>query len=95
MIVLGITSYIFDEDVKMATIQHETLSSDRLMTTAEVMRLLNLSRTKIWTMVQKDGLPAFKFGGDYRYRESEILKWMEQFRVQNTKTDTNTNGNQQ
>lgn len=79
----------------MITTQQETPSSDRLMTTAEVMRLLNLSRTKIWTMVQYDGLPAFKFGGDYRYRESEILKWMEQFRVQNDKTLTTNNDNQQ
>ncbi len=54
---------------------------ETLMTTTELMAFLNLSRTKIWTMIQNDGLPAFKFGGDYRFRKSEILKWMEQYRT--------------
>ena len=54
---------------------------ETLMTTSDLMAFLNLSRTKIWTMIHKDGLPAFKFGGDYRFRKSEILKWMEQYRT--------------
>jgi excisionase family DNA binding protein len=57
---------------------------ETLMTTTEVMAFLNLSRTKIWTMIQNDGLPAFKFGGDYRFRKSEVLKWMEQYRTNGT-----------
>jgi len=56
---------------------------ETLMTTTELMAYLNLSRTKIWTMIQNEGLPAFKFGGDYRFRKSEILKWMEQYRIKN------------
>jgi len=58
---------------------------ETLMTTTELMAFLNLSRTKIWTMIQNDGLPAFKFGGDYRFRKSEILKWMEQYRTNTRK----------
>ena len=58
--------------------KEDTPSDETLMTTSEVMAFLNLSRTKVWTMIQHDGLPAFKFGGDYRFRKSEILKWMEQ-----------------
>jgi len=58
----------------------ETPPDDTLMTTTDLMAFLNLSRTKIWSMIQNDGLPAFKFGGDYRFRKSEILKWMEQYR---------------
>ena len=60
-----------------------TPPDETLMTTTELMAFLNLSRTKIWTMIQNEGLPAFKFGGDYRFRKSEILKWMEQYRIQN------------
>jgi len=59
----------------------DTPTDETLMTTTEVMAFLNLSRTKVWMMIQKDGLPAFKFGGDYRFRKSEVLKWMEQFRT--------------
>ena len=64
---------------------------DTLMTTSELMAFLNLSRTKIWTLIRNDGLPAFKFGGDYRFRKSEILKWMEQYRTNNAEsTQPNT-----
>ena len=55
---------------------------DELMTTKQLMSFLNLSRTKIWESVQYEGLPAFKIGGDYRYRKSEVLQWLERFRVQ-------------
>ncbi|MCL2625102.1 MAG: helix-turn-helix domain-containing protein [Planctomycetaceae bacterium] len=62
--------------------QKETVPSDEtLMTTSELMKFLNLSRTKIWAMIQNNGLPAFKFGGDYRFRKSEIIAWMERYRI--------------
>jgi excisionase family DNA binding protein len=67
---------------KTENIQQDCPPPDEtLMTTTEVMAFLNLSRTKIWTMIQNDGMPAFKFGGDYRFRKSEILIWMEQYRT--------------
>jgi hypothetical protein len=33
------------------------------------------------TLVQQGELPAFKLGGDYRYRRSEIVQWLERYRV--------------
>jgi excisionase family DNA binding protein len=54
---------------------------DELMTTRQLMEFLSLSRTKIWELVNKEQLPAFKIGGDYRYRRSEILVWLEKYRV--------------
>ena len=54
---------------------------DDLMTTKQVMVYLQLSRTKIWELVNKENFPAFKIGGDYRYRRSEIDAWMEGYRV--------------
>ncbi len=60
----------------------QPLPDDTLMTTTELMKFLNLSRTKIWTLIRNESLPAFKFGGDYRFRKSEILQWMEQYRTQ-------------
>jgi len=53
----------------------------RLLTTKELMSFLNLSRTKIWELVKKENLPAFKLGGDYRYRQSEVIVWLENYRV--------------
>lgn len=54
---------------------------DELMTTRQLMEFLSLSRTKIWELVNKEQLPAFKIGGDYRYRRSEVLVWLEKYRV--------------
>ena len=54
---------------------------DELMTTRQLMEFLGLSRTKIWELVNKEQLPAFKIGGDYRYRRTEVLEWLEKFRV--------------
>lgn len=51
------------------------------MTTRQLMEFLGLSRTKVWELVNKQQLPAFKMGGDYRYRRSEVIKWLERFRV--------------
>ena len=56
-------------------------ADDELLTTRELMAFLNLSRTKVWELVQQEQLPAFKLGGDYRYRRSEIVQWLERYRV--------------
>ena len=48
--------------------------NDELMTTRELMAFLKMSRTKVWELVQSSELPAFKLGGDYRYRRSERWK---------------------
>ena len=52
-----------------------------LMTTRDVMAFLNFSRTKVWELVQHEQLPGFKLGGDYRYRRSEVIQWLERYRV--------------
>ena len=61
--------------------QFDNQSEDRFMTTQELMKFLGLSRTKIWSLINSEGLPAFKLGGDYRYRMSEIVQWMENYRI--------------
>lgn len=63
------------------TPQPAASNPDKWMTTQEIMAYLSVSRTKLWQMVNNDGLPAFKMGGDYRYRKSEVDAWMERFRV--------------
>ena len=57
---------------------------ERLMTTRELMEFLNLSRTKIWSLINEEGMPAFKLGGDYRFRKSEIVAWLENYRVRSS-----------
>ncbi len=85
------TEPITEGDVGLETAGDPALTADRpkrsihwddeLMTTRQLMEFLGLSRTKIWELVNKEQLPAFKIGGDYRYRRSEVLEWLEKFRV--------------
>ena len=56
-------------------------TDQELMTTRDLMAFLHFSRTKIWALVQHEQLPAFKLGGDYRYRRSEVIQWRERYRV--------------
>jgi excisionase family DNA binding protein len=65
----------------------------QLLTTRELMSFLNLSRTKIWEMVKKENLPAFKLGGDYRYRRSEVIVWLENYRVTHGSDGTGSGNN--
>ena len=62
----------------------DTCWDDEIMTTKELMAFLKMSRTKVWGLVRSAGLPAFKLGGDYRYRRSEVLVWLERFRTENS-----------
>lgn len=58
-------------------------AGNELLTTRELMDYLQISRTKVWELVRDktNPIPAFKLGGDYRYRRSEVDAWMETLRV--------------
>lgn len=63
---------------------------ERLLNTRELMEFLNLSRTKVWDLVNNQGLPAFRVGGDYRYLRSEVLAWLQQYRVKTATENAKT-----
>jgi len=63
-------------------------ADERLLNTRELMEFMNLSRTKIWDLVNNHGLPAFRVGGDYRYLRSEVLAWLQQYRVRSGSQDS-------
>lgn len=69
------------DDTTPPELADTVLWDDEMLTTRELMAMLKLSRTKVWELVQKEGLPAFKIGGDYRYRRSEVLVWLERYRT--------------
>ena len=61
---------------------------ERLLNTRELMEFMNLSRSKVWDLVNNHGLPAYRVGGDYRYLRSEVLAWLQQYRVNATEEGT-------
>lgn len=55
--------------------------SDRLLTAAELAERLALSTSTILDWFEAGRLPGFKLGRVVRFRESEVLEWLEAQRV--------------
>jgi excisionase family DNA binding protein len=51
--------------------------TERLVTARELAELLGFSASTIVDWAEAGGLPAFKIGGRLRFRESEVLAWLE------------------
>jgi predicted DNA-binding transcriptional regulator AlpA len=57
------------------------------MTTAQVLKFLQIGRTKLWGLVRTGAISAYRIGdgpnGSLRYRREEIVNWLEKQRVPN------------
>jgi len=49
----------------------------RFLTLKQTAELLQLSTRTLLRMVKSNELPAFKVGGQWRVRESELTKWIQ------------------
>lgn len=49
----------------------------RLLTLEETAEILQISKRTLLRMIQKKEVPAFKVGGQWRIRESQFRKWVE------------------
>src|SRR5262245_30228091 len=56
-----------------------------LLTTEQVLSLLQIGRTKLWALVREEAFPAFRIGegrnSRLRYRRTDVLQWLERHRV--------------
>ena len=61
------------------------MSDLELLTTAQVLALLQIGRTKLWALVREEAFPAFRIGegrnSSLRYRRTDVLHWLERNRV--------------
>lgn len=55
--------------------------SERLLTAAELAELLALSTSTVLDWFEASRLPGFKLGRVVRFRESDVLMWLETHRV--------------
>ena len=51
--------------------------SERLLTSRELGDLLGFTSSTIQDWYEAGKLPGFKLGGRLRFRESEVLEWLE------------------
>jgi excisionase family DNA binding protein len=49
----------------------------RLLTLPEAAELLHVSTRTVQRMIRRKDLPAFKVGGQWRLRESQLTQWIE------------------
>jgi len=49
----------------------------RLLTLKDAAENLQISKRTLLRMIQKKDVPAFKVGGQWRIRESQFRKWVE------------------
>ncbi|HEY2918206.1 MAG TPA: helix-turn-helix domain-containing protein [Candidatus Binatia bacterium] len=52
------------------------LESLRLLTLSEAAQMLHVSTRTLQRMIRKNDLPAFKVGGQWRVRESQLAEWI-------------------
>ncbi len=50
---------------------------DEILTLPEVAILLKVAEKTVYTMAQKAQLPAFKVGGQWRFKRVDIDEWIE------------------
>lgn len=48
----------------------------RLLTLHEAAQVLHVSTRTLQRMIRKNDLPAFKVGGQWRLRESQLAEWI-------------------
>ncbi len=64
------------------------MAEPELLTTAQVLELLQIGRTKLWELVRDGAFPAYRLGegtsAPLRYRRSDVLGWLEGNRVPQT-----------
>lgn len=51
--------------------------TDEILTLPEVAQLLKVADKTIYTMAQKGELPAFKVGGQWRFRRTDLDAWID------------------
>lgn len=48
-----------------------------LLTITQVARALNLGRTKVYELIEKENLPVHKFGRATRISPTELQQWLQ------------------
>ena len=50
--------------------------NDQFLTLAEAQAILRVSKSKMYRLIHKEGLPVVKVGSTYRIRMSELEKYL-------------------
>jgi excisionase family DNA binding protein len=65
----------------MDTQTNELLAGERILDVRGLANSVGLPISKIYTLTRTRKIPCFKIGRDLRFRESEIVAWLEDHRI--------------
>ncbi len=54
-----------------------TISEDPILTVAQVAQYLQISKSKIYYLIQRRSMPCIRLGRNVRVRQSQLLKWLD------------------
>ncbi len=54
------------------------LYEDPILTVRQVAEYLQLSKSKIYYMIQRQTIPSIRLGKNVRIRQSDLVKWLDQ-----------------
>jgi len=58
---------------------------EKLLTLPQLAEYLQVSGTKLYKMAQRNKIPASKVGGNWRFKQSHIDKWLDKLERLNSK----------
>ena len=71
---------------------------NQVLTIKQVAEYLQVTEKTIYTLVQEGDLPAFKVRGQWRFKEEDLEKWIEEnkknLKKKRSNTTTNLKGDQ-
>lgn len=70
--------------VREAIGELETRLANEIMTRAQVAELLQVHPAVVGRYVKKKALPARKVGSEWRFKRSEVLRWLDRQKPTNT-----------
>jgi len=62
---------------------------EELLTLEELAKYLKISKHTLYKMLEKGEIPAFKIANQWRFKKSDIDKWIEQQRKTTLKVQNN------
>jgi len=67
-----------EEAIKLGATDHieKPLNADRILTITQVAEYLNIRKLTVYKLAREGGLPAFKVGGQWRFKKELLDKWI-------------------
>lgn len=56
------------------------ISDYKILTVKEVVAITKISKTKIYVLVRDQAIPFIRIGGNVRFDENDIVKWLNSLR---------------